>query len=101
MKHKFFSMVCAVAATGALFLATPMTPPAFAAAQKEISQREGLEVVIEFCASGFREYRRYGTTKHVDDAMAKLSPDERLFVKNICIAYTRGYQEGTQWSRIA
>jgi hypothetical protein len=101
MKHKILSIMGAVAATGVLFLATPMTPPAFAAAQQEMTQRQALEVVITFCANGFREYRRYGTTKFIDEHVAKLPPADRLFVKNICSAYVQGYQDGTEWSRIA
>ena len=101
MKHKILSIVGAIAATGALFLATPMTPPAFAAAQQEMTQREALTVVINFCATAYREYRRYHTTKFIDEHMANLNSSDKLFVSNICRAYVSGFQEGMTWSRMS
>lgn len=99
MKHKIVSFFAAVLITGAGGWAIPS---AMAEQPKpQMTQKKGFEVMGRFCATAYREFRRYGTTKYLDQGLKRLDPEGRNFTAGVCLVYGMGYEDGRAWSNVA
>lgn len=97
MKHKVFSFVAAAVLTAGIFTAIPTA----ATPTKEMDSREAAKVLANMCAAGYKEWRLYGQTTFIDNALKRQDKESRQLVAIICYAYGKGFEDGRTSVRLS